>query len=504
MDDASRLAWPAVRRAHGITFAAAALALALAPAASAEPILDPLGVAFPKFQGAPATPDQLRHTRAPRNPFMAPNPRSNIHNDTWMTDAYRWAGPLGNSAVAFSEAMPPALCGSLTFHSRGYIVSVCPSLVAPPQVRVINPETLELMATYDMPNARDPPGTKAYQNFAGGGYFFLDGRDRIWSATKTSHLFVLQVSPDGRSITKVRDYDLTSVLESDERISSALPDFRGRIWFVSKRNGKVGILNRRTGRIRAIRLGEDIQNSFTVDRRGVYIVSSARMYRFGVRRGRPKVRWKVRYRNSGIVKPGQADAGSGTTPTIMKGGYVAITDNADPMNVVVYRKAMRLRRRQRRVVCQVPVFDPGAGATENSLLTNNRSLYVENNFGYQDPFGPNSGALTTPGFARIDVKRNGRGCRKVWTNTTERAPSVVPKLSTKTGLIYAYTRDRSSLPGTQPWYWTAISARTGATVYKVYAGNGLGFNNNYAGLAIGPTGTAYLGVTGGIVALRDG
>jgi hypothetical protein len=401
--------------------------------------------------------------------------------------------------------MPPALCGSLTFHSRGYIVSVCPSLVAPPQARVIDPRTLELLATYDMPNAPDPPGTKAYQNFAGGGYFFLDRRDRIWSATKTSHVFVLQVSPDGRSITKVADYDLTGVLEADERITSALPDFKGRIWFVSKRNGKVGILGRRTGRARAIRLGEDIQNSFTVDRGGVYIVSSKRMYRFGVRRGRPVVRWKSTYRNSGIVKPGQADAGSGTTPTIMKGGrYVAITDNADPMNVVVYRMAVKLKRGQRRVVCRVPVFDKGASATENSLMTNNRSLYVENNYGYQDPFGPNTGAVTTPGFARVDVRPGGRGCRKVWTNTTERAPSVVPKLSTATGLIYTYTRDPSSVPGTQPYFWTAISARTGATAFKVYAGNGLGFNNNYAGIALGQDGTAYLGVTGGIVALRDG
>jgi hypothetical protein len=493
-----------VRTTSATAFALIIFLLALAPAASAEPILDPLGIAFPKFQGAPATPDQLTHTRAPRNPFMAPNPRSNIHNDTWMTDSYSWSGPLGSSPTAFSEAMPPALCGSLTFHSRGYIVSVCPSLLAPPQVRVIDPQTLELLATYDMPNAPDPPGTKAYQNFAGGGYFFLDGRNRVWSATKTSHLFVLQVSDDGRSITKVADYDLTRVLESDERITSALPDFRGRIWFVSKKNGKVGILGRRTGRVRAIRLGEDIQNSFTIDRGGVYIVSSKRMYRFGVRRGTPRVRWKATYRNSGIVKPGQADAGSGTTPTIMKGGYVAITDNADPMNVVVYRKARKLKRGQRRVVCRVPVFDASSSATENSLLTNGRSLYVENNYGYQDPFGPSSGALSTPGFARVDVKRNGRGCSKIWTNTTERAPSVVPKLSTKTGLIYTYTRDPSSVPSSQPYFWTAISARTGATVFKVYAGNGLGFNNNYAGLAIGSNGTAYLGVTGGIVALRDG
>jgi hypothetical protein len=478
-------------------------ALACAPAAAARPIPDPLGALFPKFQGSAAAPQQLSHTRAPRNPFMAPNPRSNIHNDTWMTDAYRWAGPLGRSPTAFSEGMDPALCGSLTFHSRGYIVSVCPSLLVPPQARVLDPDTLELLASYDMPNAPDPPGTKAYQNFAGGGYFFLDGRDRIWSATKTNHVFVLQVSPDGRSITKLRDYDLTSVLASDERITSALPDFRGRIWFVSKKNGKVGVLNRRTGRIRVKRLGEDIQNSFTVDRRGIYIVSSERMYRFGLRRGRPRVVWRVRYRNSGIVKPGQADAGSGTTPTIMKGGYVAITDNADPMNVVVYRKAAKLRRGQRRTVCEVPVFDEGASATENSLMTNGRSLYVENNYGYQDPFGPSSGALSTPGFARVDVRRRGRGCRKVWTNTTERGASVVPKLSTRTGLIYTYTRDPSAIPASQPYHWTAISARTGATAFKVYAGNGLPFNNNYAGIAIGPSGTAYLGVTGGIVALRD-
>ena len=32
-----------------------------------------------------------------------------------------------------------------------------------------------------------------------------------------------------------------------ERISSALPDFDGLIWFVSKANGKVGTLDTKTG-----------------------------------------------------------------------------------------------------------------------------------------------------------------------------------------------------------------------------------------------------------------
>jgi hypothetical protein len=303
---------------------------------------------------------------------------------------------------------------------------------------------------------------------------------------------------------KSADYDLSKAITSAERVTSALPDFQGRIWFVSKQDGKIGVLDPRTKRIQVLRLGEEVENSFAVDRDAVYIVSDKRMYRFSAGKdGKPRIDWKVKYANSGIVKPSQVDAGSGTTPTIMAGGYVAITDNADPMNVVVYRKARRLSGGLRRVVCEVPVFTKGAGATENSLLTAGRALIVENNYGYQDPFGPTAGALTQPGFARVDVNAGGKGCTKRWTNTTERAPSVVPKLSTRTGLVYAYTRDADP-NGTQPWFWTAIDATTGKTAFKRYAGSGLAFNNNYAGLALGPDGSAYLGTTGGIQRLRDG
>ena len=206
-------------------------------------------------------------------------------------------------------------------------------------------------------------------------------------------------------------------------MTSALPDSQGHIWFVSKQNGKVGILDTRTGKARVLRLGEEVENSFAVDRDAVYIVSDKRMYRFSVGRGgRPHIDWKVTYRNSGIHKPSQVDAGSGTTPTVMKGGFVAITDNADPMNVVVYRTPTRLKHGQHRVVCQVPVFAKGGSATENSLITAGRSLIVENNYGYEDPFGPNAGAITDPGLARVDLNRAGTGCRLVWTNKTERAP----------------------------------------------------------------------------------
>jgi hypothetical protein len=173
------------------------------------------------------------------------------------------------------------------------------------------------------------------------------------------------------------------------------------------------------------------------------------------------------------------------------------------MNVVVYRNERRLEHGERRVVCEVPVFGAGASATENSLIAMKRSLVVENNYGYQNPFGPTAGALTEPGFERIDLRRDASGCKRKWRNTTEAAPSVVPKMSAKTGLIYTYTRPPDPT-GAEGYYWTAIDWRSGETAWRQLAGSGLSYNNNYAGIALGRGGIAYLGVTGGIVTLRDG
>jgi hypothetical protein len=463
---------------------AALTAAALAPSAVAAPAIPP--------------------PNAPQNPFFAPNPGNNIHNDTWMTDAYRRRGPTGSHPVTGFGALPASLCGSLTFDSEGRIVTVCPSLVAPPELRLIDPHTLKVLASYTLPaGLAPPPGTPAFQNFTGGGYFFLDDHDRVWSATKTNHLFVLAETGGGSGFRLVADYDLSSAVTGDERITSALRDFQGRVWFVTKKDGKVGVFDPRTLQIHVKRTNEEIENSFAVGRDGVFIVSDKRMYRFRADgKGRPHVVWRSRYSNSGIHKPSQVDAGSGTTPTLMEHGLVAITDNADPMDVVVYRRAAKLKKGQKRVVCETPVFSKGASATENSLIGAGRSLIVENNYGYQDPFGAMGGTITSPGVARVDVKPDLSGCRVVWTNKTVRAPTVVPKLSTKTGLVYAYTQEESGLG--QVWSWVGLDDRTGKTVFRVAAGNGLAANNNYAGIALGPGGTAYLGTVGGIRSLRDG
>ncbi len=480
------------------------IAAALAAPAGAIPIVDPGAPSVPDFSGSAAKPHKIPRSHPEQNPFMAKDPKSNIHNDSWMTDAYRYSGPLGRNLQTQSEAKPPSLCGSLAFDREGRIVSVCPSALVPPQARIIDPVTLETIDSLNLPQAPDPPGTETYQNFSGGGYFYLDNRDRMVVPTKTNHIYVIGQGADGKTLTVERDYDLSGVLDAGtERMTSALPDYDGLIWFVSKANGKIGTLDPKSGRIKVLRTGEEIENSFAVGSDGVYVVSDKRMYRLKASKsGRPRIIWKAPYENSAIVKPSQVNAGSGTTPTLMDGGYVAITDNDAPrMNVVVYRTARKLHGTKRKV-CQVPVFARGKSATENTILGAGRSLIVENNYGYQDPFGPNTGAVTEPGFARVDLKRNGKGCKLVWTNRDARAPSVVPKISTKAGLIYTYTRPPDALA--EGYYWTAIDFRTGRTKWMKYSGSGIGFNNNYAGIAVGRDGTAYLGTIGGMIALRDG
>ncbi len=152
-----------------------------------------------------------------------------------------------------------------------------------------------------------------------------------------------------------------------------------------------------------------------------------------------------------------------------------------------------------RQVCRVPVFQKGQSADENAMIAAGRSYLIENNYGYEGPQSLLGGMISAAGFARIDINRNGLGCRLVWTNLSEHVPSVVSKMSLASGLIYTYAADTSG-----DWYWTTIDFHTGKTVYKVLAGTGVGYNNNYAGISISPAGTEYVGTLGGIVALRDG
>jgi hypothetical protein len=490
------------RFALGVTLIAGVLALGAASAAAQPPLPIPtVNVPpAPTYIGSPATPNQVTGIPAtPQNPFMAPNGESEIHDDGWQTDVNWWGGPLGKQPQQVSSDLNRD-CGSITFDHQGRVISICVG-ASGPQLYMFDPNTLETLATFMLPPRQHPP-SNIFQDFTGGGYFYLDNQDRVVAATTTHHIYVIAETPGAPGFTLAHDYSLTPAISSSEDITSALPDSNGLLWFVTKSDGVVGTLNLATGQIHTMRLGNgsavEIENSFATDQDGgVYIATNRKLYRFGAgSNGVPQIVWQLTYPNSGEHKPGQVDDGTGTTPTVMPGGYVNITDNADPMDIMVYRTAAHPRKP--RQVCQIPIFSKGASADENSLISAGRIMIAENNFGYTDPTSV-QGKVTAPGFVRVDLNADGNGCHTVWTNTTESAPTVVSKLALANGLLYTYTTNSSG-----DWYWTALDYRTGGVVYKALAGNGLGYNNNYAGISISPSDVEYMGALGGIIALRDG
>jgi hypothetical protein len=493
----------AMMRAHALELVAVAAALALPATASAQlpgvPVMpipgDPLATDLEQFSGHAATPRRAGAPRVPRHPFMAPNGRSNLHNDAYMTDVYRdLEGPLGRGTTTDS-ALFGRECGSVTFDRRDRIETICVGLDRP-VLTLLDPRTFQVLATLDLPLRN--VGGDPFSDFSGGGYFYLDDRDRAVVPTTTRHIFVVaQTSGPGFAVQ--RDYDLSGTVPQGDAIVSVLPDWEGRIWFAT-RAGRVGWIAPDSGGVASRDLGEPIGNSFAVDEKGgVYIVTDAALYRFEARGGEPRTMWRQPYENVGARKPGQTEAGSGTTPTLMGRRYVSITDNADPMHVIVLKRRRRVEHK--RVVCRQPVFERGASATDQSLIGTRRSVVVENNFGYSGITSTTNGGTTSPGLERVTVDRDGRGCHTVW-HSEERAPSVVPKLAAGSGLVFTYTKPALA-SGDDAWYFTAIDYRSGETVYRRLAGSGLGFNNNFAPVTIGPDETAYVGVLGGATQYQD-
>ena len=453
----------------------------------------------------------------PEDPYMAPNGRSNIHMDAYQSDTYATGGPLGHAPTVKSATLL-GIGGTVTFDSAGRIVILVLGN-GPRRLFLLDPVTLGTQWVLDL-----PPSSSSGTAFGGGGYYFLDELDRAVIPTVNQQIWIVQVRKSRPYLEHVNTCDLSQLLGqqiSGQSIQSVFPDAQGLLWFTTSgvvedkqttwtvtSPALVGTLvfqgsNQCTVKTLALAppttpttttpTNESISKSFAVDpvpaaqgQGGVFIVSDYAMYRFDAAPdGTPQITWREAYdRGTPPPKPGQIQVGSGTTPTLMGTDFVTIADNANPIDVLVYRRAAQVQGS--RLVCKVPVFEENASATENSLIATNQSIVVENNYGYYGPQATLFNRATTPGITRIDLNADQNGCNTVWTNNQELIPSVVSQMSLANGLIYTYTKDANSCstPGpcyTAAWYLTAIDFASGQTVFKRLGGTGLFYNNHYSG-----------------------
>ena len=475
---------PAHHRRWWVLAAYAVLVGALATTSATSRTLptSPLERFVDSGTGSASVAENLPRARPPQNPSLARNPFNGIHNDAWATDTYNLPAPGPDGTV--DSLSTGGDCATMTFDSRGRLVTLCSTLTRV-VAYVVDPRTLDVLDSRIV-------GTRSASltDFTGGGYFVLDDQDRIVFPERGG---VLRVLSTGAGLPEVASVNVASTLVAGEQVTSVLPDWQGRYWYVGAK-GTVGVV--RQGQATALNLGgEDIENSFAVDADGVYVVTGAALYRLSAGTdGPPRQVWRTEYDAGTAQKPGQTSAASGTTPTLFSDWGVAITDNADPqMHVVV------ADRRTGRLVCEVPVFGAGASATENSLIAVDDTLLAENNYGYAPAVSSTmAGRSTTPGMAAVSAVDG--DCAMRWSTEAVHVPSLVSKASTRGGQVLTYTKPPDS-SGVDAWYFTSVDARTGAVNWTRLAGIGSPFNNHYAGAFL-YDGDLFVGTLNGITVLR--
>jgi hypothetical protein len=435
----------------------------------------PGSLVTPRYVGRPALP---RPVAAPAVTAPAASP---------------WAGPLGESPRVDTAWYGLGRCGDLDFDGHGRLVGLCGDRHGP-VLQVIDPGSLRPLVTKDLPDRPEGDGTQAWQELCGRASY-LDDADRAVVATTDRRVLVVATDdaegdPD---LTTAASYDLTRRVPGEDCLVALQEDGRGRLWYATA-HGRVGSIDPVTGRATVLDLGEEIANPLGVEADGVYVVTTSALYRLGRDAAGPTVRWRAAYDRGSERKPGQLSQGSGSTPTPVTGGLVAITDNANPTMRVAFHRAS-----DGALVCQTGVFADDEGATESSLVAVGSGVVVENNHGYAGPLSTVLGRTTDAGLARVDVV--GGTCAVRWTSE-QTAPGVAPQLSLASGLLYAYTK-RHSWWGADAWYLTALDVRTGRTVFSVRTGLGALLDGHRGEVAIAEDGSAYVATLGGMVRVRD-
>lgn len=408
-----------------------------------------------------------------------------------------------------------------------------------------------------------------FRDTSGGAYFIIDDKDRIVMPTARQTFWIFERTDDATLTLadtfdvfgKPKAEQQTGTLPRDEWRKSASrrqkrkrphrlvgtmpvagPATEQRYWFTTNR-GVVGVVSRSPQTTTstfdlngASNPGhgkrEEIQNSFAASAKGAFIVSNYALYRFSFDGTDVKLEWRKAYcrldcptKTGGICpcgnpdhtmasgekwegkgpKPGQIDVGSGTTPTLVGDEFVAIADGAPRLGLLLFYQDHGGR------AGRIEVFGTEDSACENSVITHEDKLFIGNSYGYITPFeNPKKRSPGTRGMERIDIVSldeehpvTGR-LKRVWCSDIN-VGSAPPKLSTGSGMLYAYSLKR--LSGHWLWALIAFDPADGQLKYKLPLFNDTkrvkDHDNAWSTMSMGPSGDLYLGMWRGFLRVKD-
>ena len=99
--------------------------------------------------GSPGKEWVIAHEAVPQHPFLAPNGRSNMHNDAYMTDTYEIDGPSGvNPEVdMISYADDVNTCVTLAFDSQDRIFTTSAAMLEY-KILLLDPQSLQVLPSW--------------------------------------------------------------------------------------------------------------------------------------------------------------------------------------------------------------------------------------------------------------------------------------------------------------------------------------------------------------------
>ena len=475
---------------------------------------------IPRKQQAKSLNNLFGGITIPQNPGLAENNWNSGHQDSYCSESVGLTGPNSDKLRLIIQRNPYGFTPLLTCNRKNQMIGV--AFLGQFRLIVFNSECEILTASVT--------GHKRPSGSFGGGYFFLNSDDNAVVVSNSK----LACYPTANVEKKDSVYSLDPIWTSDDLVLLITNSLFGNslyigmpVWLGATSNNYYWILlagsyDFSTGKLKSnayIAVVEIVpdpsksngcqtnfvhsielknqwnNNTLAVSSQGVFFVTNAcdatgactsgylHSFAFDVSTGKIKNNWSSTYLNSGFLKPGQKNIGSGTTPTLFSGvdgtEYVAITDNAYPqVNVVVYLRS------DGSLVSQVPVFPKMRGCDEASLIGVKGRIVVENNFGHTVDYPDSQYIANEPGMDLIQVNPGG-GSEVIWENNHSFGIFGMSMLARESGVIFANIGDwnvaDSSTKGAL-YSISAIDSWDGREIWRIPLGQGRQYCRDYGGV----------------------